>query len=121
MIYETQTTQERHEMLSDIPRFSKNVRIVGSANRYNGEDHLVLRLRALPTLKYFLKETDDDPDKFAVFSGKSFQGNSVRFYHVIGMGEKILDEFIKIKIYDLNLIFYIQLKPSDQTLVSPAA
>ncbi len=121
MRYEFQSTQVRQDILSDLPKFVKCVRIVGSATRYNNEDHLVLRLRVLPIIKFFLKENDDDSEQFTIFSGKNHDVSSVRFYHPVGFGEKISDEFIKLKFYDLDLICYLQLKPFDQSLISPAA
>ena len=121
MNFEYQTTEERHEIVSDLPRFSKEVRIVGTATRYNSEDHLVVRLRLLPVIRYFLKEKDCDADEFVLYSGMSRESDSVRFYNPVGTGEKISDEFIKIKLHDLNLIFYLRLKPRDECLKSPAA
>jgi len=121
-MHEYQSTEENYKILSDLPSFVKNVRIVGSAKRYDNEDHFVLRLRVLPTLKYFLKENDDDSEQFTVFSGKSHDSNNnIRFYYPVGFGEKISDEFIKLKIYELNLICYLQLKPFEKSLISPAA
>ncbi|MFN9066443.1 MAG: hypothetical protein ACK5V3_04395 [Bdellovibrionales bacterium] len=122
MKHEFQSTEETYKILNDLPSYVESVRIVGCAKRYDNEDHFVLRLRVLPTLKYFLKENDDDSEKFTVFSGKSFDSrNNIRFYYPVGFAEKLSDEFIKLKIHDLGLICYLQLKPFEKTLISPAA
>ncbi len=122
MTHEFQSTEENYKILNDLPSFVESVRIVGSAKRYDSEDHFVLRLRVLPTLKYFLKENDDDSEQFTIFSGKSHESdNSTRFYYPVGFAEKISNEFIKLKIYDLDLICYLQLKPFEKSLISPAA
>lgn len=112
---------EKFEIVNDLPRYATDLRIVGNAYKNDLDDHYVLRLRVFPFIKYFLRAKDSARENFLIFSGLDDREDEVRLFNVIGKGEHISDEYIKLNFYDLNLICYLRLDPKDYNYTHQAA
>jgi hypothetical protein len=90
-------------------------RVVGSAYRLDGQDHMTLHLRILPGITFFLAKNWSGFPEFIIFSGRAKKGvGTFRFFHRVGTGYKAsCENVIELTFPDLNQNYYIQLDPAD--------
>ena len=104
---------ERFEIHSDLSGFGTDVRQMGYAFRRNRDDHYLLRLNTLPTLRFYLRRDSRGQGGWVIFSGMVNRGKSSIFFNPVGMAENISSGYMKLKFSDLNLICYLPLSPKD--------
>lgn len=104
---------ERYELVNDMPRYATDLRVVGTAYKNTEEDHYVVRLRVFPFIKYFLRAKGNGSEDLLLYSGIDQRGDELKLFNVMGQGEMIGDEYVKLTFYDIGLICYMRLSPKD--------
>ena len=104
---------ERFEIHSDMTGFGTEVRCSGFAYRRNRDDHYLVRLHTLPSIKFYLKRDSRGEGGWMIFSGMIRTNNTSRFFNPVGSAQRISSQYMKLKFSDLNLICYLRLSPKD--------
>lgn len=104
---------ERYDILNDLEGYGAEVRKVGFAYKTDFDEHYLLRLHSLPTLKFYVKKDYRTQDKYLIFSGISEASQFDKFFNKVGAGETVGRGYIKLKFLDLGMICYLKLDPKD--------
>lgn len=97
-------------------------RVAGTAHPALDENYYLLRLRILPTLRFYLLQDKRDPKKYLIFSGMSKINGKSRFYYQVGDGEvSFREDMIELRFPDLNQTYYMQMDSHDYSNSNAAA
>lgn len=112
---------ERFEIHSDMEGFATDVRHIGHAYKKNSDDHYLVRLNTLPSIRFYVRRDSRGDKGWIIFSGMVETGKAKRFFNATGMAERVSKNYMKLKFLDLNLICYLRLSPKDYHYNAKAA
>lgn len=112
---------ERYEVHSDMQGYAKEVRQVGFAYKKNCEDYYLVRLNALPGLRFYVRRDSRGERGWMIFSGMAETRIAKRFFNPVGLAERVTKNYMKLKFQELNMICYLQLSPKDYHINTRAA
>ena len=112
---------ERHELHSDLDGFGVEVRQMGYAYKRGRDDHYMVRLNTLPTMRFYVRRDSRGERGWVIFSGMVETSFAKRFFNPVGSAERLSKNYMKLKFQDLNLICYLRLSPKDYHFNSKAA
>lgn len=111
----TQNLEKRHLVINHLEN-DRPFRIVGSANKKEGETHYTLFLRILPGIPFHIVPHRERMGEFLVFSGKKKKPEGgFTFFCKMGSAIQLFNRnVIEIHVPDLRQVYYLKLDPNSQ-------
>ena len=114
----TQNIEKRHLVVSHLEN-DRPFRIVGSANRKEGETHYTIFLRILPGIPFYIVAHRERLGEYLVFSGKKKRPDgTLAFFCKMGSAIQLFGKnVIEIHVPDLRQVYYLKLDHNEQPQV----